>query len=377
MKTLAAATFALFALMLFVRPASTQSDFSAPDTSALKLQLQPKPAAAAAAAESKDLSAQFSDEAKRNQKSLGSCHTFASVAALEAAYYRKYKQTVRFSEADLYYRFKLQGNPTFEDYNKLMADFARGQNVDAEFEEGSWPSTELPFAIKGGVATSWNYDKFMRSYIPVGNQIRAADQKSIQNAQQNDDMNLLERGFFWIITGRTTPGEYFNKLNKPGQDQSLNELNAMSAGLADERGAYQEKLKGFRVQYRKFAEPSEADRDDAAKCAAQGTAAKNTIVDELSAGRPVAIGMELKGLLEWGDFHRLPSAKHAFTLIGYKDGGKTFQTRNSWNGKNPDVQQAQLCRVLEVATVLVPGEKASAGAWTKADVGSAQPDNKH
>ena len=379
MKTLAAVSAALFALTLSGRPASAQAVWSVPDTSSLKLVLQPKAAAAAAVPAipaEKDLSAQFSDESKRNQKSVGSCHTFASVAALEAAYYRRYKETVRFSEADLFYRYKLQGNPTFENYNRIMAQFAQGQNVDAAFSEGSWPSVELPFAIKNGVALSWNYDKFMRSYIPLSNQIRAADLKSIEDTKKNDDMNLLERGFFWIITGHTTPGQYFNRLNKPGQDKALNELKAMSADMDKERGAYKEKLKGFTVSYRKFAGASVALRDDAQKCLAAGAGAKNTILDELNAGRPVAIGMELKGLLEWGDFHRLPTAMHAFTVVGYKEGGKVFQTRNSWDGKNPDVKEAQLCRVVEVATVLGPSEKATAGAWTKADVSQAQPDNK-
>jgi len=378
MKTMAAVFAALFALVLSGRPALAQADWSLPDTSQLKLSLQP-PAAqpAAAALAEKDLSAQFSDESKRNQRNVGSCHTFASVAVLEAAYYRKYKETVRFSEADLFYRYKLQGSPTFEDYNRLMAEFAQGKAVDAAVEEGSWPSIELPFALKSGVSSSWGYDKFMRNYIPLSNQMRAADMKTIRNTNEQDDMDPLVRGFFWIITGHSTEAEYFNQLNKPGQDKAFNELKAMSASLEKERDGYKEKLKGFTVQYRKFAEASAAVRDDTEKCRAGGTDAKNTIMDELLAGRPVAIGMDLVGLSEWSNFRGLAHALHAFTIIGYKEGGKVFQTRNSWNGKNPDIKESQLCRVWEVATVLGPDENPTVGAWAKADVSQARPDNKH
>ena len=199
MKTMAAVFAALFALVLSGRPALAQADWSLPDTSQLKLSLQP-PAAqpAAAALAEKDLSAQFSDESKRNQRNVGSCHTFASVAVLEAAYYRKYKETVRFSEADLFYRYKLQGSPTFEDYNRLMAEFAQGKAVDAAVEEGSWPSIELPFALKSGVSSSWGYDKFMRNYIPLSNQMRAADMKTIRNTNEQDDMGWARQ---WAATG--------------------------------------------------------------------------------------------------------------------------------------------------------------------------------
>ena len=49
-----------------------------------------------------DLLPQFADLSNRDQCDVGSCHTFGSVAVLEAAWFRKHKTRVRFSEADLF-----------------------------------------------------------------------------------------------------------------------------------------------------------------------------------------------------------------------------------------------------------------------------------
>jgi hypothetical protein len=363
----------------------TQPDWSVPGTSDLKPKLKKSAPPDASeglrstpAEADKDLGRLFLDDPKRNQKRVGSCHTFASVAVLEAAFCRKYKKRIRFSEADLFYRFKLQGNQTFEDYSRSLEAYARGEgSCGARVVEGADPTRELPFAIKDGVALRWTYEKFIRSYIPVSNQMREADKKTLDNSRAYDNMNSLERCFFWVITGKTNTAEYVCKLNAPMVDKSMAELRKTAAGLEKERADYKGKLKGFTVLYRKFPLASPVVQEDAGKCRAFGADAWDAIMAELRVDRPVSVGMELKGLAEWGGFQGLAHALHAFTITGFSERGEVFHTRNSWDGKNPDVKRDQLCRVIQVASVLGPDEKPTPGPWLQGDVDKAKPDNKN
>lgn len=125
----------------------------------------PVAAPAAAPGPDIDLSGQF-PTGSRDQADVGSCHAFASIGLLEAAYYRKHGEHAVFSDADLFLRNTvLNGNI----YSGNVADQGYTWNGKPELKEGGSPSTvlavgDMEFAIRNGVATTPQYSAFLERY---------------------------------------------------------------------------------------------------------------------------------------------------------------------------------------------------------------------
>jgi hypothetical protein len=137
----------------------------------------------------------------------------------------------------------------------------------------------------------------------------------------------------------------------------------MKARLLEQRGKVRDALTGFVAWHwsegRNWPELEESAKLRPMDCRAAGVYQGLAIIDELRAGRPVAVSMELKGLQAWGSAGSQEHAYHAFLITGFeKKPGEDalLRVRNSWRGKNPDVREDELCRVYDIISVLAPGE---------------------
>lgn len=98
------------------------------------------------------------------------------------------------------------------------------------------------------------------------------------------------------------------------------------------------------------------------------------MIQHLCAGRPVAVGMNIRGLKGFRPpnndsklVNTIKQSGHAFAIVGFerrKVGGKekyVFKTRNSWGGINPDIDEDELWRLNALVALHTTKTKAPAG----------------
>lgn len=297
----------------------------------------------AEAARGIDLGEQFADPAQRNQSAVGSCHIFGSIGVLEAAYFRKYGKHVRFSEEDLFLRRQILSGDIYADF------CASGK---CTLSEGGHPSQDIQYALDHGVLTGSSYAAFVERYV----RYRSAEQKTMEGLQKmRDQQGWLEKLLY-------DPRAHWRELQTQGSAAKMigDYLEGRDRNSSTEREKTQKELAGFRVKVKWYeAGGNDTVTKTAAQCNAEGALQRGAMLRELHAGRPVVLSMNLIGLKAWGQTEKSRDAYHAFMIVGVKnDGGKrTFKSRNSWGGDNPDVGEDELCRVYGITTVLIPGEK--------------------
>ena len=292
--------------------------------------------------------AQFPSPATRNQQDVGDCHDFGSIAILEAAYFRRTHAHLLLAEADLF----------------LQKTFRSGQLYSpacptCAFDESGNSAEDIRFALDNGVLTGDGYASFVVRY----DKYRASYANSEQDAQQRYQQEPLWEK--WLYD----PRKNFLKLE---QDKDLQRsiiafLQGHKADYDSERAAVKQKLAGLTVH---TLGPGKLGYDASATalaprdCDIRGAVAQHFIRQELNAGRPVGVLMQLGGLDAWGQ-GKQADAPHIFVITGYMAIGDAaagketvyYYTRNSWAGSNPDVRDDQMCRIMEVDSVLVPGER--------------------
>lgn len=306
------------------------------------------PAAASGAAaqeEAADLTGQFIDACTRAQGGVGSCHAFGSVAVLEAAYYRKYKQKIRFSEADLFIRRTVLSK-------ELYADICAGK--ECKLKEGNDAIGDIRFALDNGVATGLGYDQFIERYTKY----RWAEEETLRGIIANHEKES------WLVKLLYDPRKHWAELQDRPQNKRITEmfLAGRDPAIDAERAANKAKLAGFKAREKEFPYLGDKVAGAAAERKKAGLAQGQTVMSELKAGRPVAVSMTLKGLDAWGQKGAKEHANHCFLIVGFrqKPGQEAvFQTRNSWGGDNPEVHEDELLRIFRAVTVLTPEEAAS------------------
>jgi hypothetical protein len=297
-----------------------------------------------------DLSYQFQDPADRNQGQIGSCHVFSSVSILEAAYYRKYHQKIKFSEADLFLRKVILSDD-------IYAPFVYSKQCT--LQEGGNAHLDSQFVIKYGVATSLSYEKLEKLYIWYRN----AEEKTMSSINSYADETDLSAD---AGKKKIDLREFWADLQtKPAMKEQL--MKFFGAGdkvLKKERETIKKQLAGFKaVEWSNPDYAPEVVRYDKAKCAAEGIPVKRILLAELEEKRPVSVSVDMAGLEEWGQTDTSRDSKHAFTIIGYKlspTGEYRFVSRNSWGGINPDLSESALCRVRATRGVYTPEEISAA-----------------
>lgn len=324
-----------------------------------------------------DWSGQFTGP-PRNQGAMGTCHIFASVGILEAAWRRMGREAVRFSEADLFVQRMVLGGEVLG-------------GMDSRLQEGGMIDWDLQYAFDHGVAQGDGYQAFLgrwRRYVnDVGDSVlpfalHAAVQRTFaamlgRPDPEVDPVQLLR-------DSRTTPRARL-EIRRLFQDDAR--LAANRAQSWSVLGTMRAESVNFPFQY-----PADYPRSvieaSAADCLHQGRDQERAIVAELRAGRPVAVGMYIDGLPAWGagvedapdlllDRRGLlvpgrggagvpgslsPYGNHIFIITGMDGapGNAVYHVRNSWGASaeyNPDVRSDQLCRVYQVLTVLNEGEE--------------------
>lgn len=279
-----------------------------------------------------DLSGQF-PTGSRDQGDVGSCHAFASIGLLEAAYFRKHGEHVVLSDADLFLRNTvLNGNI----YSGNIADRGYTWSGKPEFKEGGSPSTllaigDMEFAIKNGVATTPQYSAFLERY----RQYRAAEQRTLADIERQRQRDP------WYVKLLYNPRTHWARLQKDPTNQRIlqNYLMGNDATLDAQRSEVREKLKGLSVVKNLYvALPSSVNKPPA-DCAAAGAGRTASVLAELAAGRPVGVSY----------FTDANWASHVIIITGYKPDGKgsvVFKTRNSWGaGGNADMHPHDMCKV--------------------------------
>lgn len=290
------------------------------------------PVAAPAAGPDVDLSGQF-PTGSRNQADVGSCHAFASIGLLEAAYFRKYGEHAVFSDADLFLRNTvLNGNI----YSGNIADQGYTWNGKPELKEGGAPSTllaigDMEFAIKHGVATTPQYSAFLERYRAF----RAAEQRTLEDIERQHRRNS------WLVRLLYNPRTHWAELQKSPTNQRIlqNFLMGNDPTLDEQRKAVRDKLKGFSVVKNLYVTLPSSVNKAPADCAAAGANRTASILSELGAGRPVGVSY----------FTNTNWASHVIIITGSKSDGKggvVFKTRNSWGaGGNADMHPHDMCKV--------------------------------
>ena len=270
-----------------------------------------------------DLSAQF-DGPSRAQGDIGSCHAFASVALLEAAYFRRYGERIQLSEADLFMR----RNPLSRDAYDTFLRTGRGP-----LDEGNDVEGDIRFALANGVATGMEYAAFAQRYI----RYRDAERRTIE------DLERQHRDNPWYVRAVYDPREHWVRLQQEPLAQRIlqNYLTGSDPTIAAQREATRRRLNGMRLTTTDFT----ASRDKTgAACVAEGAAAVTAIGAELRAGRPVAIS-----------YYTGASGAHALIVSGYtaaEGAAAVLKTRNSWGpGGNHDMPANQACRIYRMASV--------------------------
>jgi len=292
-----------------------------------------------------DLLPQFADPSTRNQCSIGSCHAFGSVAVLEAAYFRNYKEHVSISEQDVFLRRTVLSGDV---YRSFCAGGA------CKMSEGNDPAGDIRYVLENGALSGGSYSTFAERYVKY----RDAEQRTMAGFKKQYEESS------WIQKLLYDPRQHWKELSTTAESTRLlsDMLQGRGSSVSAERGKLKAKLAGFKLRSKDdFGFKSEHKALAPADCLARGAAQLAALKGELDAQRPVCVSMSLSGLTAWGQTDATRDAYHAFMIVGYDatDAGLVFHTRNSWGGTNPDVKDNESCRIYVVDSVLAPGENAS------------------
>lgn len=289
-----------------------------------------------------DLLPQFADPSTRNQGGIGSCHAFGSVAVLEAAYYRGYKEHIALAEEDVFLRRTVLSGDV---YRKFCS------SGKCEMSEGNDPAGDIRYVLEHGALTGGSYTKFADRYVKYRN----AEQKTMEGIQRTyEEMGWLEKLMY-------DPRAHWRELQTQASSKKIlsSYLEGRGSMESVERDRIKGKFEGYRLRSKDFGYSDENKKRSAADCLAKGAPQRAALKSELDARRPVCVSMSLSGLPAWGQTDTTKDANHAFMIVGYEavQGGLVFHTRNSWGGQNPDIADSETCRIYEVDSVLAPSEK--------------------
>jgi hypothetical protein len=341
--------------------------------------------------EAVDLSWQFPTDATRDQGDTGSCHVFTTVALLEAALKRRWNLAHTLSEADLFAR-KVVADPDYYDGAKKAVASGKGLAPVYEFIEAGSVIDDLRFAIAHGAVRQETapWADFEKRYLKFVADQKAAIDPKVKAVAQTGDLLQEVRSAHDRVTPETGGGAdrtaqiYHANVRRVetkisgayyGAQDDLSRFLAQIEGrteaeaqgvllgddpkLAKERAVYKSLFTGFTASKWEFETPAaDAKQPSEKACRDAGAERKTALLAALLKGVPVAVTLDLGGLAEWGKYPL--GSRHAFTITGYekgKDGGIVLKSRNSWGGKNPDVDEKRFCKISRVVVLRTDKEK--------------------
>jgi hypothetical protein len=338
-----------------------------------------------AAAAHVDLSAQTGyPQGAPNQGRIGDCHEFASVALLNAAYFRQFGRSVRFSPADLFVTSVLLA----PGYHPYIAGFTR-----TSIDESANVADDLAIAVESGVAADGDlpYAVFERRYMET---VRSANQRDIAEGDRDGSLTALANMMSLAFATQGTPegeaslqawGKKAAEKSNAQVRRNFDRVTTLFSRHWPEANRDRERYKaefaagGFRPKAKPFpADPSDAaaagfsaaqlaepqggsgarlrrDQLTPRNCAFVSRPQRDYLRAQLDAGMPVGVTLDLAGYAEWGQQAVAPGqGSHAVVVDGYDLGprGLVFKTLNSWGpGRNMPLPEDALCRV-SIATTL-------------------------
>ena len=335
-----------------------------------------------------DLSCTFDDPPTRDQGAIGDCHAFASVGVLESALMRATGERIELSEADMWVMSNIGHDKVFApgagvagsvdtvpihegpSLKKMLAEddlrrvLERKDKLDVWVEEGAWIDFDVANALNEGLArrATISYDVFTRTWLGSDRAMTPWGVKTqTANLSRRIAADVVSYNNSTSLTRLELPTEIPADVLKaaPAIPPTKEELALRLLAEGDpnrmrlirlERSEMRRIFSMFKLLAKNWDLPQDLDTDS---CLASGVPKRAWIIENLRAGRPVAIGMSLQGMEEWGG-----DGAHAIVLTGYATKGshKVFSVRNSWGGINPDIPDDQLCRVMQAVTVETPDD---------------------
>lgn len=310
-----------------------------------------------------------------DQGPIGNCHEFAATALLNAAYFRQFKTSVRFSPGDLFIRSVLLtdqfANYINGDAMALTEGGDAGADLDAALAYGVSPESDLPYAV------------FAREYLA---RILPANARDMRRADMSGSLtklaNMAELARIRLEQGATDAYDAVlaereriaTKQVAKNRALITRRFRARWPAIERERARYKADFArgGFVVSRAGFpsaylakdlpmsedvAPDTELEAWDIRSkdnCRHAGRPQKTFLVEQLNAGRPVAVSFDLYDFSSWGQ-GKGAGGIHVFVVVGYAPGpdGLVFKTLNSWGaGNNHPIPENALCRMSD-ATVLL------------------------
>ncbi len=309
-----------------------------------------------------------------DQGPIGNCHEFAATALLNSAYYRQFKTSVRFSPGDLFIRSVLltdqYANYINGDAMALTEGGDTGTDLDAALAYGVSPESDLPYSV------------FAREYLA---RILPANARDMRRADMSGSLtklaNMAELARIRLEQGATDAYDAVLAereriaTEQVAKNRALitRRFRARWPAIERERKRYQSDFArgGFVVNRAVFprsylaknlpvsenvAPDTELEAWDIRSkdnCRHAGEPQKTFLVDQLNAGRPVAVSFDLYDFSSWGQ-GKGTGGQHAFVVVGYAPGpeGLVFKTLNSWGaGNNHPIPENALCRMSGAAVL--------------------------
>ncbi len=299
-----------------------------------------------------DLRDQFPPGKVPDQGKVGTCHVFATVGLLEAAYYRRYGSHIAFSEADLFAQSRVG---TGAIYSEASVCKTYAGTDKCMLGEGAWPAENLQFILNFGIlpanAGGVSYEQFAQDYI-----------EDLKKPIEASLSHLHSRG----LKIKQSPTPALKKLQK---------IIWESVPFASEiRRRVRDALAGFEVAHLYFDRlpPERYLHISPKECGEISRDRRKKLIAELKAGRPVEVSLALLGMPAWKHATHRPSdavgntLNHSVLVVGLRQDGAgrySFRTRNSWiiesQPVNPDLGEDELCHIIGMTRLLTSKEAAT------------------
>lgn len=294
------------------------------------------------------------------QGELGNCHVFPAAALLNAAWFKRFGETKRFSPAHIFvkavmetgrYNGYLVGKPM-----TLLEAGAVAEDLETVLRFGVARESDLPYA---------EFERrYFASILPAnkadmirddsGNLTRLANLDQLANhgnaearkTQQTLMVSLLDAQ---LARNRELLGRAFPDRWPAIEAEKLRNKRAFADA-------------GFRAVPKVFAHSAETPGQRAVRVDWRCSEVRDYLVSNLDAGRPVAVSYEMNhgGSEAWG-LGAVPSSSisqsdfHSFVIVGYEpddDAFLRFATLNSWGpAGNYPLPETALCHVMDAVVI--------------------------
>lgn len=352
-----------------------------------------------------DVSQTMVGEARRSQNSIGACHAFAAVSLIEAAIYRQHREKIALSEADVF----IVATVARQSFLDQLVARHKAKNYrplsEGDFPEGVSIDDDLATIMLFGVAkrSTVPYPEFDANYVDyrryMVKQLQELERKiylqsypdrqkavnAIDAVYQNHkvavdvtslllklhgvpapsprDLETFANSVIVYLKAQELAAGYWSRKSASQKETEAKFLGpdkvaAVEKERVEIRSRYRlDKLRRKKVSsFTKKGYPPGPDSTT--------TVAAWAVRQLCERGRPVGLGLDLRGLPEWqkdGKFPPDSPAEHEIVLTGVREdpaGNRFFVVRNSWGLlQNHDIAVATLAKTpAEAVTVLIPGE---------------------